>query len=251
MRVRLHTKPAALLFLALCVCSNLAHAQQLAPVAVVTSSMNSTIGSAAVREGTTVFSGDLLRTGDKSHLNVQSGTVQFTLGENSSARIFRTGTRTVVEIERGTLAYTAKGANEDLSLFALDVRIVPKTVLPAAGQVSIISRCGVSVTAVRSAIEVTSGRETRTVDESRSFRVISEFGVDYRDSWQPVLADYPEYPREAEYHRSHGHVACPAAAWQGPRSPVGIGHFREIVIGIALIGAVPAIHEVFESPDRP
>lgn len=245
------TKPALFLFLALSLCPNLGQAQQLAPAGVVTASINSTIGSALVSEGVTVFSGDLLRTGDQGRLNVQSGTVQFVLGENSSARIFRNGTRTIVEIERGTLAYSAKGANEEIILFALDVRIVPRTGLLAAGQVSIISRCDVTVTAARSTIDVTSGRETRTVEESRSFRVISDFGVDYRDSWQPVLADYPEYPREAEYHRSHGHLACPAAARQSPVSALAGGHFREIAIGIALIVTIPAVHEVFESPDRP
>jgi hypothetical protein len=251
MLLNIPIKPAILLILALGLCSNLGQAQQLAPIGVVTNSIKAMIGSAAVSEGATVFSGDLLRTGDQGRLSVQSGTVQFALGENSSARIFRNGTRTIVEIERGTLAYTAKGANEDITLFALDVRMVPKTVLPAAVQVSIISRCEVTVTAFRSTIDVTSGRETRTVEESGSFRVLSDFGVDYRDSWQPVLADYPEYPREAGYHRSHGHVACPAAVWQAPVTAMAGGHFREIAIGIALIVTIPAVHEVFESPDRP
>jgi hypothetical protein len=249
--VKILAKPAILAILALTLCPNLGRAQQLAPAGVVTASINTTIGSAAVSEGATVFSGDLLRTGDKGHLNVQSGTVQLALGENSSARIFRIGTRMILEIERGTLAYTAKGANEDITLFALDVRIVPKIGLPATGQVSIISRCDVIVTASRSTIDVTSGRETRTVEESRSFRVLSDFGVDYRDSWQPVLADYPEYPRDAEYHRSHVHVACPAGVWQAPVSALAGGHFREIAIGIVLIVSIPPLHEVFESPDRP
>jgi hypothetical protein len=249
--VNIPVKPTILLFLTLGLCPNLGQAQQLAPTGVVTNSINAMIGSAAVSEGATVFSGDLLRTGDQGRLNVQSGTVQFVLGQNSSARIFRNGTRTIVEIERGTLAYTTNGPNEDIFLFALDVRIVPKTVLPAAGQVSILSRCDVSVTAIRSTIDVTSGRETKTVEESRSFRVISDFGVDYRDSWQPVLSDYPEYPREAEYHRSHGHVACPAAVRQAPVSALAGGRFREIAIGIALIVTIPAVHELFESPDRP
>jgi len=249
--MNISTKATVLLALGLGFCPNLAQAQQLAPAGVVIASTSATIGSATVSEGATVFSGDLLRTGDKGHLNVQSGAVQFILAENSSARIFRSGTRTIVEIERGTLAYTAKGANEDIVLFALDVRIVPRPGLPAAGQVSILSRCDVTVTAARSAIDVTSGRETRTVEESRSFRVISDFGVDYRNSWQPVLSDYPEYPREAEYHRSHGHVACPAAVRQAPVSALAGGHFREIAIGIALIVTIPAVHHAFESPDRP
>jgi hypothetical protein len=241
-----------LLFLfALGVCPYLGRAQRLSPAGVVTVASNATIGNGAVSEGATVFSGDLLKTGDQGHLSLQSGTVQLVLGENSSARVFKNLNRILVEIERGTLVYTTKGANEDLMLFALDIRIVPKTGVPAAGQISIVSRCDVSVTAVRSTIDVTSGREAKTIEETKSFRVFSDVGVDYRDSWQPVLTDYPDYPRDAEYHRSHSHVACAAAPYQAPISALGQGHFREIAMGIAVLIGIPPIIKALESPDRP
>ena len=244
-------KTTLLLLSVLGLCPVLIQAQQVASAGVVTGASNATVGSGSVSEGATVFSGELLKTGDHGRLNVQSGSVQLVLGENTSVRVFKNLNRTLVEIERGTLTYTARGASEDLTLFALDIQFVPKTSFPASGQISIVSRCDVNVTAIRSTVEATSGRETRTIEETKSFRVISEMGVDYRDSWHPVLSDYPEYPREAEYHRSHSHVACPAAPWKSPVSALAQGHFREIAIGIAVIIGVPPIIKAFESPDRP
>jgi len=246
-------KTVSLFLFALLLCPNRAHAQKLASAGVVTLATNATIGNGNVSEGATVFSGDLLKTGDQGHLSIQSGSLQFVLGENSSARVFQNLNRTIVELERGTVAYTAKGVNENLTIFALDIRFVPQTSLQVAGQISILSRCDVSLIAIRGAVEVTSGRETKTVQENKSYRVLSDFGVDYRDSWQPVLSDYPDYPRDAQYHHSHGHVACVAAAnaAQNPVSALAEGHFREIIGGGIGIITGWGIHEALESPDRP
>jgi len=232
----------------------LANPQQAEPAGVVTVAAGATLGSQEVTVGSTVYSGDLLKTSDDGHLNVQSGTVQIALGPNTYVRIFHYQSRWIVEVERGAVNYSAKGVNEDLTLFVLDIRLVPKTSIPASGRVNIVSRCDVYVNAVRSTIEVTSGRETKTIEETKSFRVLSEFGVDYRESWQPILADYPEYPRDAEYHKSHAHVACAAGVWQAAKSPVsalGSGHFQEIIGGA--VGAITwfAVHEALESAERP
>ena len=248
-------KKIVLLFLAIFLLTvSSAKAQQAAPAGVVTVADRATLGNQAVSVGSTVFSGDLLKTEDEGHLNVQAATVQIALGPNTSVRLFRNLNRVIVEIERGSIAYTAKGTNEDLAIFALDIRLVPKTSVPAAGQVTIVSRCDVNANAIHSTIDVTSGRESKTIEEGKSFRVLSEFGVDYRDSWQPVLADYPDFPRDAEYHKSHSHVACPAGVWQAAKSPVsalGSGHFAEIVGGSVGIITVVVVHKVFESDERP
>ena len=237
----------------LALCASPGFSQQAVPSGVVTMASRAMLGNEAVTVGSTVYSGDLLKTEDEGRLNVQAGTVQIALGPNTSIRLFRNVNRVLVEVERGSIAYTAKGTNEDLTIFALDVRLVPKTSVPASGQVDIVSRCDVLVTASHSSVDVTSGRETRTIQETKSFRVLSEFGVDYRDSWQPVLADYPDFPRDAEYHKSHSHVACPAGVWQASKPPVAAGssHFAEIVGGAAAIITWIGVDEAFESADRP
>ncbi|HYL86034.1 MAG TPA: hypothetical protein VE263_17555 [Candidatus Angelobacter sp.] len=226
-------------------------AQQAFPVGVVSQATNATIGNGNVSIGSTVFSGDLLKTGEQGGMTVQAGSLQFTLGQNTSVRLFRALNRAIVELEGGTLAYSAKGTNEDLTLFALDIRFVPKTSVPASGQINIVSRCNVIATALHSTIDATSGRETKTIEETKSVTVLSEFGVDYKDSWQPVLTDYPEYPRDAQYHHSHSHVACPAGIWKSAVSPAMTSHFGAAVgVGGGIIAGY-LIHEVFESPDRP
>jgi len=228
-------------------------AQQVVPAGVVTVTSKATLGNQAVSVGSTVYSGDLLKTEDDGRLNVQAGTVQIALGPNSSIRLFRSANRVIVEVERGSIAYTAKGTNEDLTIFALDVRAVPKTGVPASGRVDVVSRCEVIVTASHSSVDVTSGRETKTIEETKSSRVRSEFGVDYRDTWQPVLTDYPELPHDAEYHKSHSHVACPAGVWQSAKSPLPAGgsHFAEFVAGAAVIITWIGVDEAFESAERP
>jgi hypothetical protein len=221
---------------------------------IVTLAANATDGGSSISEGATVFSGDLLKTGDSGRLQVQVGTIQFVLNGSSSARIFHAGTRTLVEVERGTLAYSARGTNEDLVLYAQDIKIVPRTNAPANGQIDINTRCSVIITSMHNPIDVTSGKETRTIEETKSFRAISEVGVDYNDKWQPVLTDYPEYPRDAEYHHSHGHVACPAAyVTQARHIPIagGSGHFVELAAGTIAVVTAIGVHAAYESPDRP
>ena len=158
-------------------------------------------------------------------------------------------------MEHGTLVYATPGNSEDLTIYSLDIRIVPNTGKPAAGQVSSPSFCRLSVRPSKSSVTVTSGRESKLIEESKAYEVTADLGVTYRDTWKPVSADYPDFPRDAEYHHSHDHMACaPAYANQTgrpPISPAGLGHFREIVIGIAAIVTVPIIHEVLESTDRP
>ena len=104
-------KFALLCLLAVGLCAPWCGAQQTAPTpaGVVTIAQNAALGNGRVSEGTTVFSGDLLKTGDQGRLNVQSGTVQFAIGANSSVRVFHNENRVIVEIEGGTLAYTAGG----------------------------------------------------------------------------------------------------------------------------------------------
>lgn len=216
---------------------------------------NATLGSSNVSEGSTIFSGERLATGSAGEVLLQCGSIRLGLKENSSIRTFQAGTKTIVELEHGTVAYATSGQSEDLVLYTLDIRIVPMTSQPASGQVSSPSHCEATVSPIKSSATVTSGKETKNIEESKSYEVRAEEGVDYRDDWKPVLSDYPELPRDTDYHRSHGHIACaPAFLNRGGKPPMqalGSGHFREIAIAVVGIGTGVGIHKVLESPDRP
>jgi hypothetical protein len=231
-----------------------AQAQEVAQTGIVTSATNATVGVAPVSNGTTIFSGDLIKTGDAGRLQVQSGSMQFVFDANTSARIFRSGERTVIELERGSMSYSAKGVSENLVLFAQDIKFVPKTTELAVGQISIVSRCEVRATPLRSTMEATSGKETRTIETNRSYQALSEVGVDYNDSWKPIQPEYPEYPRDAEYHHSHNHVACAPGVWKAQKLPVSAGspgHFNLVVGGTAAVVTAILVKKALQSPDQP
>ena len=141
-----------------------ASAQELGQAGVVTFANEASVGIATASNGSTIFSGDLLKTGEAGRLQIQSGTMQFVLDARSAARIFKTGDRVLVELEQGSLAYSAKGVSENLTLFAQDIKFVPRTTELAVGQITIVSRCDVQASTSRSSLEATSGKETRTID---------------------------------------------------------------------------------------
>ncbi len=229
-------------------------AQQPTQVGVVTNSFDATLGPSPVSNGSTVFSGDLLKTASDGRLQIQSGTMQFVLERDSSARIFRTGERVIVELERGSVSYSAKGVSENLTLFAQDVKFIPNTSELAVGQIVIVSRCELKATAQRSTLAATAGKESHVIDTNKTYDVRADIGVDYNDSWKPVLQDYPEYPREADYHHSHNHVACAPAVWQNAKGPIQAGtpgHFMLVVgVGVA-VGTGVILYKALESPDKP
>src|SRR5258708_1136388 len=246
--------PAVYVTLALILGSWPVSAQEVGQAGVVTFANDASIGIATASNGSTIFSGDLLKTAEAGRLQIQSGTVQFVLDARSAARIFKTGDRVLVELEQGSLAYSAKGGSENLMVFAQDIKFAPRTTELAVGQITIVSRCDVQASPSRSSLEVTSGKETRTIDANKSYSVIPPFGVDYNDSWKPTVQDYPEYPRNADYHRSHNHIACSPGDQKTqklPRSPAKEGPF---ILKATTIVAVPSaiiLWKALESPDKP
>src|SRR5579871_537893 len=229
-----------------------ASAQEVSQFCTATLAQNATVGGTHLSEGTTVFAGERLVTGDGGQVRVQCGGVRLALADNSAMRAFQAGTKTIVELEHGTVTYATPGHSEDLSIYSLDIRVIPVTSQPAMGQISSPSHCQISVRPTKSSATVTSGRETKEIEESKSYEVTAEEGVDYRDDWKPVLTDYPEYPRDADYHHSHGHVACAAAyanqSGRAPRPPAGTGHFKLVAIGIAVVVISIPVDEALESP---
>ena len=228
-------------------------AQQQTQAGVATNARNATVGTTSVSSGSTIFSGDLLKTGEQGRLQVQSGTIQFMFEASSAARIFRTGNRVIVELERGTVHYSAQGASEKLTLFAQDIKFIPAMSDLAVGQISIVSQCEVTATAKRSTLEATSGRETRTIETNKTYRVLSEVGVDYDDSWKPVPPDYSDYSRDADYHRSHRHVACSPDTWKQrtPHQPLKEGHFKYVAAGGVAAVTIVVLIKALESPSEP
>ncbi len=195
------------------------HAQEASIAASVVNATNARAGTSPASTGATIFSGDLLRTESDGSIQLQAGRTQFVLLPDSSLRLFRNAGKITVELERGAVNYATAAAGEDITLYASDVRIVPVTSELTSGQVAIVSRCEVRVASDHGSVNVISAKQNTLVQQGQATRVFSEFGIDYRDSWKPVPADYPDFDPHSEYHKSHSHRACPAAANQSNNAP--------------------------------
>ena len=220
---------------------------------VVLQANHAQIAGASVSSGASVFSGDLLVTDEEGQLQVQVGRSKVVLQPSSSLRLFHSGSQSVVELERGTMNYATSGTGEELVIYALDVRLVPLRTAPTAGQVTVVSRCEVRATTQTATLDVTSGKETKTIEETKTYSVRSDFGVEYRDSWKPVPADYPDFDPNSTYHRSHSHGPCGLAdaPRQAPASALSSGHFKIAAAIIVPVVTCIILCRDFESPDKP
>jgi hypothetical protein len=250
------TLPKLLLAGALCLIAGrvvLAAPGQTSPLGCsATVANDATIDKLEATAGTDIFSGELLRTSSDGRLIIQCKTVRLALASDSSMRVFQTGTNTSVELEHGIVDYATGGRSEDLTLYGLDVKIVPDTRQPTVGQVDVSSDCRLSMQSTKGTAAVTSDKRTKIVEESKAYEVIPKLGVDYSDDWRPVPADYPDFPSEAKYHDSHHHVACVAAPIQNAGKAMNPEIFRAIVIGgVAGAGGYGIWELESESPYKP
>ena len=224
-------------------------AQDRSPVCSVLVANQTTASGMAISPGSTVYSGEILRVSDGGQLWAQCKTVRLALIDNGAMRVFQSNATTVVELERGDLVYSSTGPSQELVFYSLDVRIAPNTAEAFQGRIHAVSDCELSVVSEKGLVTITSGKETRSLRESKAYRVTPVLGVHYKDSWQPTLPDYPELPHDAPYHQSHTHTTCPAAAIQDPATH---SLFYDIAPPAAFAtGAAIGYHFIAESPSKP
>jgi len=117
-------------------------------------------------------------------------------------------------LQRGSVAFRVESGGT-LRLSAVDVRVRPQSSALTVGELTLES-CAVLVTSRVSSLEVTAGKETRIVEEGKSYRVLLEGG------------------------------ACS----KRPSPPVIPGRFLAVPIAVAVITII-GVHKALESPDRP
>lgn len=190
---------------------------RVATVGVVLQAKAARIGGTEVSPGATVFDGDLIETGDQGALQLRAGKVQLGLSPDSAITLNQSEPGLNTTLERGTVSFSMDTASA-FELRAHDVRIRPKSAALIVGQAT-LEQCDVLVTSQRGALEVTAGKETKIVEEGKSYRVVFDrsCGSDRRKA--------PPFPASSNF------------------VPVAIG----TVAAITII----AIREALESPDRP
>ena len=189
---------------------------QTAPLGAISQSAGGRLNHAAAAVGTTVFDGDRLSTESNGTLALHSGSVQLILAADSAVLVNQDGAGLRAMLQRGTLAFRVESGGA-LRISAVDVHVRPQSSAPTTGQVT-LENCAVLVTSRVQALEVTAGKETKIVEEGKSYRVLIEGACNNRSSRPPVAAVQGRF------------LAAPLA------------------IGVATIIGV---HEALESPDRP
>jgi len=189
---------------------------QSAPLGVVTQSSLGHLNNAIASVGSTIYNGDRLSTETGGTLGVRSGSVQLALPENSAIFVGQEVPTFTAALQQGSVAFTVESGGV-LRLTAADVRVRPQSSALTVGQMT-LENCAVVITSRVQALEVTAGKETKIVEAGQSYRVTLDAGCGKHPS----------------------------------KGPIPTAHSRFFLIPLIVGGlTVPAIQEVFESPDRP
>jgi hypothetical protein len=190
---------------------------QTAPAGVVLQSASARLNTTDAAVGTTIFDGDRMETQEKGALSLRSGQVQLTLSEQSTVWMNHENLILAPTLQRGTVTFRAE-TGTGVEIRADDVRVRPHSPVQTVGEVT-LQDCDVLVTARTQSLEVTAGKETKILEEGKTYRVVRK-------------------------------GAC-GAALNHPALPVGQSRFF-IVAGAVAVGiTIWPVHEALESPDRP
>ncbi len=217
---------------------------QDAPLGVVLQANLAHVKESAVSEGSTVYAGEELSTEVGGSLDLRIANSRFSLAASSRVHFYPGTSGGVAELSDGTLTFRREAGADGVEVVASDVKIVPKGDGPVTGQVTIFSPCKITVTSLLGELEVTAGKETRTVAEKESYEVFPEMSV--------VGVRTYISPDDPAYHESHSHQACVA-----PKSPNNSGRFTKIAaaaalgVGAIIIASKLGSHPSVESPDKP
>jgi hypothetical protein len=200
-----------------CLLSGAALPSQTAPAGVVLQSASARLNTTDAAIGSTIFDGDRMETQEKGALSLRSGQVQLTLSELSTVWMNHENLILTPTLQRGTVTFRAE-TGTGVEIRADDVRVRPHSPVLTVGQVT-LQDCDILVTALTQSLEVTAGKESKLLEEGKTYRVVRK-------------------------------GAC-GAALSHPALAVGQSRFFIVpaVIGGGIL--IWGIHKGLESPDRP
>ena len=197
-----------------------------APLGVVTLAERAQISAVPAATGATVFDGDTLSTDSVGILRVRAGAAQFQLFTSSAAVVTRTSTGIRATLRAGTVAWSSANAGA-MEMQASEARLRPQGNVPTQAQVTLLSPTELLVTARRGALEITVGEETKMVPEATSYRVL-------------LSPPDPQGPQGA------------GTKQPGKRTkPAGRNRFYVIPLIVVGMATAVAVHEAWESPEKP
>jgi hypothetical protein len=218
---------------------------------VVVEATGARVGEAPLSQGASLFAGDVVDTDSDGRAQLRVRQTRFELIGQSKGAFFAGPNGAVAILRHGTMVVALTNPSETFEIFASDVRIVPKGPGPYLAQITMNSDCDLQIKVQKGSLETTSGKETKTLEESHAYDVIPEVSVN--DNRNPAIS-----PDEDAFHRGHSHATCALAAKFDSKPVVsGLSHFK-IIAGVVAAGVlVPVVMHTTgqgsapESPFKP
>lgn len=186
------------------------------------------IGTAPASVGATIFAGDRLTAEQSGSVQVRAAAARFLLSSSSIATFSQEDASPAATLTHGSATFSTASAKA----FALHVGsavIRPNTNQPTIGQVTVLNPKELIVKSTRGSLTIAVEDDVREIPEGVAYHVVLD----------PTAAD-PQGPRGAG-----------TKGYGGPPIKAAKSRFMWYVIGATAVVTVWAIHEAFESPDRP
>jgi hypothetical protein len=186
------------------------------------------IGEAQASVGATLFAGDRLTTDQSGGAQVRVAAARLLLSSASSATFSQDDVTPAAILTFGSATFSTANSNA-FALHVASAVIRPSTNNPTVGQVTVLNPKELIVKSTRGSLSVAVEDDVREIPEGAAYRIVLD----------PGPAD-PQGPRGA-------------GGGSPGRPPVKAARSRFIwyAIGATAVITFLAVHEVFESPDRP
>lgn len=145
-------------------------APKVAPLGTVITADHAHVGEAVADVGTTIYSGDSIKTENQGSLQLRAGAARLLLLGSSTAVVNDASGSASAKLLRGTAAFSTAKADA-FTLFASTASIRPQTDAPTIGQVAFVDDKNIVVTARRASLVVSVQGDTQIVQEGQSYRV--------------------------------------------------------------------------------
>ncbi len=186
------------------------------------------VGATDVSVGSTLFSGDRLRTDQVGSLQVRAGAARLLLASASAATLAQEETRPAATLTAGTATFSTANSKA-FALHVASAIIRPNTDQPTIGKVTVLSAKELVVKSVRGSLEIAVEDDVREIPEGAAYRIVLD----------PNAPD-PQGPRGAG-----------TKGMGGPPLTAAKSRFICYAVAIAVGVTVWVAYEAFESADKP
>jgi hypothetical protein len=186
------------------------------------------VGAAQASVGATVFSGDRLSTEQSGGVQVRASAARLLLSGASSVTFSQDDVTPAATLTAGSATFSTANSKA-FALHVASAVIRPNSDQPTIGQVTVLNPKELIVRSTRGSLSIAVEDDVREIPEGAAYRVVLD----------PNAAD-PQGPRGAG---SKGYGRPPIKAAKS--------RFIWFAVGVTAVVTAWALHEAFESPDRP